>query len=82
MAELTNVADGYHLWSERYDRELTDIFAIQEEIAQAIVAHLKLRLTRLDQPLVIRPTESISAYHAYLEGRYQSYRYAPDALDP
>jgi TolB-like protein/Tfp pilus assembly protein PilF len=81
MAELTNVADGYHLWSERYDRELTDIFAIQEEIAQAIVAHLKLRLTRLDQPLVIRPTESISAYHAYLEGRYQSYRYAPNALE-
>jgi TolB-like protein/Tfp pilus assembly protein PilF len=81
MAELTNVADGYHLWSERYDRELTDIFAIQEEIAQAIVTHLKLRLIRPDQPLVKRPTESISAYHAYLEGRYQSYRYAPDALE-
>lgn len=81
IAELTNVADGYHFWSERYDRELTDIFAIQEEIAQAIVAHLKLRLSRPNQPLVIRPTESISAYHAYLEGRYQSYRYAPDALE-
>ena len=37
-AQLINAEDGYHLWSERYDRELTDVFAIQDEIAQAIAA--------------------------------------------
>ena len=41
-AQLVNAADGYHLWSERYDREMKDVFAIQEEIAQAIAQRLKI----------------------------------------
>jgi TolB-like protein len=41
-AQLVNAADGYHVWSERYDREIKDVFAIQEEIARAIVQRLKL----------------------------------------
>ena len=40
-AQLINVADGYHLWSERFDREMTDVFAIQDEIAQAVSAKMK-----------------------------------------
>ena len=43
-AQLINAADGYHLWSASYDRELTDIFAIQDEIARAVVAALKIEL--------------------------------------
>src|SRR5207245_11781392 len=43
-AQLINAEDGYHLWSERYDRKLTDVFAIQDEIAQAIVGALQLKL--------------------------------------
>ena len=45
-AQLINVADGYHLWSERYDRELEDVFAIQDEISLAIVNNLKIKLLK------------------------------------
>ena len=44
-AQLIKVADGFHLWSERYDREMTDIFAIQDEITQAIAAALQMKLS-------------------------------------
>ena len=44
-AQLINVTDGFHLWSERYDREMTDIFAIQDEITQAIAAALQMKLS-------------------------------------
>ena len=43
-AQLVNSADGYHLWSDRYDRELKDIFAVQDEIAQAVVSALRQKL--------------------------------------
>jgi serine/threonine-protein kinase len=78
VVQLVNVADGYHLWSERYDRELDDVFAVQEEIARRIVEKLKLQLG--DEPnrwLVKRQTKSIDAYNLYLQGRYYwSRRYA------
>ena len=45
MAQLINVADGYHLWSERYDRELKDIFEVQDDIARAIASHLRVDLS-------------------------------------
>ena len=63
-----NVADGYHLWSERYDRRLEDVFAIQDEIAQAIVSILQGRLAARREGR--RPTTNIEAYNLYLEGRY------------
>jgi TolB-like protein len=67
-AQLINVADGYHIWSERYDRELKDIFAIQEEIATNIVKMLKLTVLR---PAGSRqPTKNIEAYDLYLKGLY------------
>jgi len=70
-AQLIGVSDGYHLWSEVYDRELHDVFAIQDEIARAIVDTLKIKL--LGDPavaLVEKPTESVDAYALYLKGRY------------
>lgn len=67
-AQLINVANGYHLWSSTYDRELIDIFAIQEEIAQAITRALKIELNVEEKDQIARQgTESIEAYSAYLK---------------
>ncbi|MDD4858143.1 MAG: protein kinase, partial [Candidatus Krumholzibacteria bacterium] len=74
-AQLIDVADGYHLWSEKYDRELEDIFAIQDEISLAIVEKLKGKLLREDRSkLERRFTENEEAYNLYLRGRYIYYR--------
>ena len=70
-AQLINVADGYHLWSERYNRELEDVFAIQEEISNAIVNALRIELTgEDDKPVEKRYTDNLEAYDLYLKGRY------------
>ena len=70
-AQLINIEDGYHLWSERYDRELEDVFEIQDEISLAIVAALKVKLVdRKDKPLIKPPTDNLEAYDAYLRGVY------------
>jgi len=68
--QLVNVADGYHLWSEKYDRQLEDIFDIQDEIALAIVDALKLKLLGADQQVVKRYTDNTEAYQLYLKGRF------------
>ncbi len=69
-AQLISVADGCHLWSERYDRELTDVFAIQDEITLAIVENLRMRLLGgVRERLVGRQTEDLEAYWSYLRGR-------------
>ena len=62
-AQLIKVEDGFHIWSETYDRKMADIFDIQDDVASAITAELKLRLA----PPANRPTESIDAYAIYLE---------------
>jgi serine/threonine protein kinase/Flp pilus assembly protein TadD len=70
-AQLINVEDGYHLFSEKYDRTAEDIFAIQDEISLAIVDKLKVKLLRGDRSkLVKRHTENEEAYRLYLQGRY------------
>jgi TolB-like protein len=70
-AQLINVSDGYHLWSEKYDRRLEDVFAIQDEISMAIVSSLKVKLLRSEkEKLVKRYTENVQAYTLYLIGRY------------
>jgi serine/threonine-protein kinase len=74
-AQLVKAADGFHLWSERYDRELTDVFAIQDEIAAAIAEQLRLSLT-VSQPAP-RETNNVSAYEAYLEGHHHWYQFTP-----
>jgi serine/threonine-protein kinase len=70
-AQLVNVSDGYHLWSERYDRRLDDVFAVQDEIARAIVEKLKVKLVGpKEAPLVKRASANLEAYQLYLKGRY------------
>jgi TolB-like protein/thioredoxin-like negative regulator of GroEL len=69
-AQLVNVEDGCHLWSERYDRELQDVFAIQDELAQSIVQALRLAMSDEEREAIARvPTEHVQAYDYYLRGR-------------
>jgi len=77
-AQLINAGDGAHLWSERYDRELTDIFAIQDEIAQAITAALKVTLTV--SPARERYQPKLPAYEAYLKARHHWAKVTPESL--
>ncbi|MGH9776161.1 MAG: protein kinase domain-containing protein [Candidatus Acidiferrales bacterium] len=74
-AQLVRIADESHLWSERYDREMTDIFAIQDEISQAIANALKVKLAAPE-----RRTANIEAFQNYLKGLYWYQRYTPDSL--
>jgi len=78
-AQLVKASDGYPLWSQRFDREMTDIFAIQDDISRAIVDKLRVRLA-VDRPLVKRQTGSLEAYNLYLRARYQLYRFTPEGL--
>ena len=74
-AQLINAADGFHLWSERYDRELRDVFAIQDEIARSIAERLKLTLGGSEhEPLVKAGTSNLEAYQLYVKGRTFAYR--------
>ncbi len=68
-AQLVSVENGYQIWSETYDRQLEDIFAVQDEISRAIVDALKLRLVG-DEAAVVAPTKSLDAYTTYLKGRF------------
>ena len=71
-AQLIDSADGYHLWSETYDRELTDVFQIQDDITKAIVAALRVHLDTGEAPVVRgSETTSMEAYEAYLRGKHQ-----------
>jgi TolB-like protein/Tfp pilus assembly protein PilF len=69
--QLIGAADGYHLWSETYDRQLEDIFAIQDDIAQSIVTALKATLAVEEgEKLVVPTTDNLEAYTQYLKGRF------------
>jgi eukaryotic-like serine/threonine-protein kinase len=72
-AQLIDATDGSHLWSERYDRDMTDVFAIQDEISQVITRTLRVRLLG-DRPLVKRTTENLEAFNLYLKGRNYLYK--------
>ncbi len=67
-AQLIGVADGYHLWSNTYDRELSNVFSIEDELARSIVQALKPKLVQTS--LVQRSTASMEAHDLYLKGRY------------
>ena len=70
-AQLINVEDGFHIWSEKYDRDLDDIFAIQDEISLAIVDKLKVRLLGKERSALIkRHTDDHEAHSLYLQGLY------------
>jgi serine/threonine-protein kinase len=79
-AQLIDVKDGYHVWSERYDRDLEDIFAVQDEIAREIAEKLKSGMMKGGEPAIQRATADVSAYELYLKGRYCSYKFSHDLL--
>jgi len=78
-AQLIQVSDGFHLWSETYDRDLTDIFAVQEEIAQSVAG--SLRVTLLGEKLPSPRATNVEAYNAYLQGKYFYARPTKENLD-
>jgi TolB-like protein/DNA-binding winged helix-turn-helix (wHTH) protein/tetratricopeptide (TPR) repeat protein len=77
--QLIKVRDGFHLWSETYDRQMTDIFAVQDEIAHAVVQALRLKLLPGQDDAVTRHrTRSIGAYNELIRGRGLEYLGTPD----
>ena len=80
-AQLIKVADGYQLWSERYDREMEDVFEIQDEIARTIADRLKVTLKGDGRaPLVKAATDNVEAYELYLRGRHYWHLRSPSTL--
>jgi TolB-like protein len=79
MAQLIKAEDGSHLWSQRYDREMADIFELQDEVAQAIASALQVKLSGAPAPLhQYKP--NLAAYEALLKARYLISRVEPDLL--
>lgn len=68
--QLVNASDGFHIWSERYDRELDDIFVVQDEIARSVAESLKVSLLKEKAGGRSAQNRSVEAYNAYLQGRY------------
>jgi serine/threonine protein kinase/Tfp pilus assembly protein PilF len=80
-AQLISVTDGFHLWAEKFDREIEDIFAVQDEIAVAIAQALQLRLTGIaGDPVQKRGTKNPEAYEEFIKGRFH-YWYRNTAAD-
>jgi serine/threonine protein kinase/tetratricopeptide (TPR) repeat protein len=78
MAQLVDASNGFHLWSERYDRQIADIFDVQDEIARAIVERLKVAFDAgATSRLVKVATNNMEAYQEYLRGRAMLYRRGP-----
>ncbi len=81
-AQLVNVADGSNLWSEKYDREIEDIFAIQDDISQAIVKALRVILTEGEKKQIEKSrTENVQAYDYYLRGRQYTHQLRRKSLE-
>ncbi len=79
-AQLIEASTGYHLWAERYDRGLEDIFELQDEVTQKIVFALKVKLTPEEQERFRRaPTDNLEAYDRYLRGWESFHRGTPEA---
>jgi serine/threonine-protein kinase len=70
-AQLVSGSDGCHIWSEGYDRQMADVFVLQDEIAQSVVDRLKTTVAEFPmRPLIRRYTDNPRAYHLYLKGRF------------
>jgi serine/threonine-protein kinase len=78
-AQLIAAEDGSHLWSERYDRELSDIFAVQDEISSAIASALRVKFAQNTAPQ--RYVPKVAAYEAYLKARYLQAKVTPESLE-
>ena len=79
-AQLISVANGYHLWSQRYDRQVSDVFDIQDDIVRAIVESLAPALSGDSRAAVRRPTDNLQAYELYLKGRHYLNQRQPSTL--
>ncbi len=81
-AQLIDTADGYHIWSEVYDRDLEDIFEVQDEISLKIVNRLKENFSvgEKKESIIKPPTENIEAYNLYLKGRYYWNKWNPEDI--
>ncbi|KAA3609900.1 MAG: guanylate cyclase [Calditrichaeota bacterium] len=81
-AQLIKSIDGYHIWSEVYDRDLEDIFAVQDEISRKITNTLRQKLSSsdADKPLIETKTENIDAYNLYLKGLYYFDKWSPENI--
>ena len=80
-AQLVNAADGYQLWSERYDGEMDNIFDVQDEIAASIAAKFELNLgSQVETRAAQRRTENLEAYEQYLQGQHHWYQRSPAQL--
>jgi len=78
-AQLIKVEDGYHIWSEGFDRELKDVFGIQKEIAENVVKAFKLTLSPdTEKAIEHQPTQNIEAYEYYLRGRRHFYQFSDE----
>src|SRR5215203_1671337 len=81
-AQLVNVADGYQLWSERYDREMEDVFAIQDDISQSIVKALRVILTEGEKKQIEKARAvNVQAYDYYLRGRQYTHQLRRKSLE-
>jgi TolB-like protein/Flp pilus assembly protein TadD len=81
-AQLINVEDGYHLWSERYDRQLKDVFAIQDEISRRIAETLRITLSPKESDAIGKaPTTDLQAYDYYLRGKQYYYQYKRKSIE-
>jgi serine/threonine protein kinase/Flp pilus assembly protein TadD len=81
-AQLTNVADGEYIWSDRYDRELKDVFAIQDEISQSIVDALQVTLSPTQKKNIAKATTvDVQAYDFYLKGRKFFYQFRQQGFE-
>ncbi|HEY7443958.1 MAG TPA: protein kinase [Vicinamibacterales bacterium] len=78
-AQLITAADGSHVWSERYDRELADVFAIQDEVAEAIAQILRIKITS-DRSPAQRYTPALPAYDAFLKAKHDLQRWTQESL--
>ena len=78
-AQLINATDGYHLWSQRYDREMADLFDLQDEIAQAIASALQVKLSAAPAPFQHHKPD-LAAYEALLRARHYQGSFRPDLL--
>ena len=79
-AQLITASNGSHLWSERYDREMTDVFAIQDEIAEAIASALQVKLSSHRATKRVGAS-NLAAYEAFLRGRFHWAKLTPDSLE-
>jgi TolB-like protein/Tfp pilus assembly protein PilF len=80
-AQLVNAADGYHIWSKTYDRELRNMFALEDELARSIAQALAPRLGAREPAALVRPpTASTAAHDDYLKGRYVWNQRTPESL--